>query len=612
MNVFKQDVASSSIRLVLSILDRRDRFLIFIVALIQIFLGILDLIGIALIGVVGSLAVTGISSQARGNSVSRVLDLLRLSENTIQYQVSALGLIAAFSLTSKTLISLLLTRKTLFFLAHKGASISSELIYKFFSRPLTTLNIRSTHGTIYALTSGVNLIMTGVIGAWISLLSDLTLLMIIGFGLFFVDVITSVVVLVIFGGVAFLLFRLLSEKVKLLGLRQSEFSIRSSELISEAIHGYRELTVRDKRSYYASEIASRQHSLADGTASSVFLRNISKYVLEIVMVGTSLSLAAFQFSANSASRAVATVGIFLAASGRIVPAILRIQQSSFGVKSSLSAARPTIELIREIGNLQKVEMRNSPNSKKYEGFDGSASLDRVSFRYDSGEWIFKDLSVNIEPGEFVGIVGESGAGKTTFVDVLLGTIEPIEGSVRISKLEPLETYRKWPGAVSYVPQDAFIVNGSIRDNICLGFPRAEVSDEECWESLRIARLEELVMSFKEGLDHLVGERGTKLSGGQRQRLGIARAMISKPRFLILDEATSSLDSVTESEISNSIRDLKGKVTLIVVAHRLSTLLDADRLIYFEKGKSPRSGSFKDLQKSNSRFEDQVKKMGLSE
>jgi len=218
--------------------------------------------------------------------------------------------------------------------------------------------------------------------------------------------------------------------------------------------------------------------------------------------------------------------------------------------------------------------------------------------------------LTIGSGKSIAIVGPSGAGKTSIVDVLLGVLNPDEGKISISNLSPLAAVAKWPGAVSYVPQDVTISNGTIRQNVALGYPEDVASDELVSEAIRIAQLTDFVASLPNGLDTHVGERGTKISGGQRQRLGIARAMFTKPKLLVLDEATSSLDGQTESDISDAIHNLKGTVTVVMIAHRLSTVRNADTVIYMDQGKILAQGTFEEVRNSIPDFDNQARLMGL--
>jgi len=207
-------------------------------------------------------------------------------------------------------------------------------------------------------------------------------------------------------------------------------------------------------------------------------------------------------------------------------------------------------------------------------------------------------------------VGSSGAGKTTLVDVLLGILEPDSGTVQISGVTPLEAISKWPGAIAYVPQDVLVTNGSIRENVALGYPLEAATDELVNDAIRIASLAEFVATLPEGLDTNLGERGAKISGGQRQRIGIARALFTKPKLLVLDEATSALDGGTEESISSDIQKLKGSTTVVLIAHRLSTVRDADLVLYMDKGEIVARGTFEEVRNAVPDFDRQAKLMGL--
>ena len=599
-----------SLRLALSVLEPRDRRLIYVVVLIQILLGGFDLIGVLAIGLIGSLAVTGLSSASTGTNVKSVLNLLGIENSTLQHQIAILGISAGGILIFKTILSMYFSRRILFFLARRGASISANLVSRYFSRPITTLQIRSTQETIYALTAGVNAVMVGLIGAWISLISDLTLLTILAAGLFVIDVGTTIMTFTLFSVTAYVLHYLLHKKMQFLGEADAQLSIKSNEKISEAINSYRELIVRNRRGYYAKQIAKFRYELAEGTASMAFMKNVNKFVLEITMVITAVTLAGYQFSTQSASRAVGVVAIFIAASARITPAVLRVQQGLLSIRAQIGSAKPTVDLISDIRFWNRVSTESLEFQNTFDGFEGKIELSDVNFSYVEAKKVLTDMTILVRAGEFIGIVGDTGAGKSTLVDVLLGTIEPDSGSVLISGMPPLDAYARWPGAISYIPQDIAIINGTIRENICLGYSADQINEEICWESLRLAKLDGFVKNLSKGLDHFVGDRGTRLSGGQRQRLGIARALITRPRMLILDEATSSLDGVTEAEISDSFRSLKGETTLIVIAHRLSTVIDADRILYIEDGKILDSGKFEELKVRVPRFKEQAKAMGL--
>ena len=220
------------------------------------------------------------------------------------------------------------------------------------------------------------------------------------------------------------------------------------------------------------------------------------------------------------------------------------------------------------------------------------------------------VSFTVTPGETLAFVGPSGAGKTTIIDILLGVLEPQMGEVLISGKSPAEASRIWPGAIAYVTQDIAIASGTIRENVALGYPREVATDDLVLNALRVAGLDTFVQSLKDGIDTVVGERGTKISGGQRQRLGIARAMFTKPALLVLDEATSALDGETELQVSDAIRTLRGSTTVILIAHRLSTVRDADKVVYMADGIIIASGTFDEVRSQVPDFDRQAVLMGL--
>jgi ABC-type multidrug transport system fused ATPase/permease subunit len=577
----------------------------------QILLSFLDLAGVIVIGVLGSLTVNGVQSKKPGNRVESVLNFLHLDGNSFQFQAAALGVLAAVLLMSRTLLSVFFSRRTMFFLSRRGANISSTLLAKLLNQSYLNVNARSVQETIFSIMSGVSILTLVVLGSVITLLSDLSLLVVLTVGLIAVDVRLAILTFILFVGIALCLYFALHKKVYSLGNRQANLSISINEKISEILTSYRENIVRGRRSFYAKEISVDQISMASVQAELSFIPNISKYVIEGSLVLGTLIICAIQFQLQDASRAVGTLSIFLAAGSRIAPAVLRIQQSALALRNASGIAKPTMDLIESLSATQEISPSLGTLDFEYKGFVPRISLDNIQVRYPNTDTLaLRNVNLEINPGETIAIVGPSGAGKTTLVDVILGVLEPTAGEARISNLSPDQAVAYFPGAIAYVPQDVYISNGTILENVVLGYGTSEVQLEYVNRALRVARLKELISSLPEGLDSLVGERGTKISGGQRQRLGIARALYTQPKLLVLDEATSALDGQTEADISNSIKDLKGSVTVLIIAHRLSTVKHADRVYYLEQGEIKAVGSFDQVRSAVPDFDAQAKLMGL--
>jgi ABC-type multidrug transport system fused ATPase/permease subunit len=338
---------------------------------------------------------------------------------------------------------------------------------------------------------------------------------------------------------------------------------------------------------------------------------VSKYVIESSMVIGAILIAAIQFKMQDAVHAVATLSIFLAAGSRIVPAILRVQQGALSIKSSLGAADPTLIYIDKLKETDFVQSDSREPMFSHTDFIATVDVNSVSFCYPAKDSnAISDMSLSIKPGQMVALVGPSGGGKTTFIDLILGVLLPSTGEIRISGRSPIEAIKQWPGAIAYVPQNVSIANGSIRSNVEMGYVNSDTYLAQLERALRAAHLDQFVLQSPLGLESPVGERGAMLSGGERQRLGIARALFTSPALLVLDEATSALDAETEQLVSESIGKLRGKTTVLMVAHRLSTVKSADTVVYIDAGVILASGSFAEVRTKVPDFDNQAKLMGF--
>lgn len=604
---FKQSVLGQSFQF----MARIDKIKILAVSILQTLLSLLDLLAVGLIGMLGALSVSGVQSRQPGDRVSNLLKLMQIDGYSFQTQAFILGVGAIVILVSKTVISISFTRRTLRFLSHRSAELSSSLIDRILAQPFLKIQNRAAQETVYAVTTGVSTLTVGVIGTCVLLISDSVLLIVMAVALLVVDPIMAIMTILLFGFIAFAIYILLSSRAKRIGSLNATLSIEASVKIVEVLTSFREIFVRNRRGYYVDLITTNRRELAAVNAERSFMPYISKYVIETSVLIGAIVIAAIQFYLHDAYHAVATLSIFLAAGTRIAPAILRIQQGALQVRTDAASVTKTLELIDSLRDQSPLPYMSEIDDSADCMFTPHIVAKDLSFKYpNSEEFAVKSLNLEVLPGKVFAIVGPSGSGKTTLGDLILGLLKPTIGTIYISGVEPEVALSKWPGSIAYVPQDIAISQGTIRGNVSMGFPMNSVNDENVWKALEIAQLADFVHGLPEKLDTDIGERGIRISGGQRQRLGIARAMYTAPKLLLLDEATSALDGQTEHELSESIKLLKGKVTVVMIAHRLSTVRTADTLVYLEGGKTPILGDFEHVRRTVPEFDNQARLMGL--
>lgn len=555
-----------------------------IFAFFQALVGIFDLIGIALMGIVGAIAITGLQSNSTPSGLQKYFAVLNLESEPFQIQVAIVACLAIFFMIARTLFSAYILKKALYFLATLSADMSEKFVAKLFGSSLRIVQEKSVSEYTYALTSGVSAMTIGVGGAAIALVSDLSLLILITITLMWVNLPLALITIAYFSLVAFFLYIQLSTKVRRYGQESSKLTILTQSFLSQTIYSFRELFVKNIEASQIQEISKVRRKSALLEANLNFLTNISKYTLEISLLLGGLILSAVQFSTSSAIEAITMLSLFLAAGMRIAPSILRVQQNLLGIKQQYGASTPTINLINSLEGTTAPKFEVPRFQKNHGSFSPEISIKDLSFKYPgSPNHVFSAINLEIQAGNFVVFVGPSGAGKTTLIDLILGLHPPTTGSIQISNLKPKECIKKWPGAIGYVPQNVDLFQGTILENITFGYGQKAWSIEDVWEALTAANLKDFVKELPQKLDTLVGERGTTLSGGQKQRIGIARALFTNPSLIVLDEATNALDLDAEHAISTFLETVRGKKTVLVIAHRFSTVNKADKIVYIEDG-----------------------------
>lgn len=579
------ELKASRISRAFNVLSKRDQRKLIYYGVIQCLMSLMDLVGVACLGVLGSLTFAGVQSKSNSGRVGELINLLGMSGWQFQIQALFFALLAITLLVGRSILSIVYTRRVLFFMSAKSAEVTRDLIRKFLQKNDSANEIKSNQEKLFEITNGVDHITIHILAICTVLLSDVAVLITLGLGLLFVDLTTAAGTFIVFFGVSIVLYKSLSKRSSKLGRESALLEVESNEDLLEAFLTLKEISVRSRGEYYVQRIFDSRNRLSHVSAEKFFMPYISKYIIESTVLLGAMALGAYQFFSTGAEQAIVTLTVFLAAGSRIAPSVLRVQQSLLQIQGSLGHAKGTLDLLENLKDFESQVDAIPIFTKEHKGFVPSVEMNRVSFSYPGqANPTLNEVSFSLKQGEFVAIIGDSGAGKSTLVELILGILKPESGDVKVSGLDPQIAIKKWPGAMAYIPQNIFIRNASILKNVTLGFMEDEIELQTISESILGAQLKPWIEGLPNKLNEPMGERGALVSGGQRQRIGIARALVTDPSLLVMDEATSALDSTTEVNFIEHIDSIKANKTVLLIAHRQTSIMNADRYLLVRDNK----------------------------
>ncbi|MGI0492601.1 ABC transporter ATP-binding protein [Alkalinema pantanalense CENA528] len=421
-------------------------------------------------------------------------------------------------------------------------------------------------------------------------------------------VVTNAIAVVIVGGVFFVSFLLINRfkgRVSGWGRDRSEAYEEMIRIINHSFGGLKEIRVIGCEPYFERQANTQMMRYANSASSFFAFTNLPRYTMEAFLV-TFLVVFTFlflQFSGDKPENLNAILGIFAMASIRMLPAVTMVINGVSDIRYATSALDRIYLSLQE---LEKIAGQSKllPYNPDWVGkdkeispmhFDREVALDQVTYRYPgSAEYALKGVSLNLKKGESIGLIGRSGAGKTTLVDVILGLLDLETGQISVDGVSIYDDLASWQHLIGYVPQTIFLTDDTLERNIAFGVPDPLIDQNRLQKAIEIAQLTELVERLPQGINTILGERGMRLSGGQRQRVGIARTIYHDREILVFDEATAALDNETESLVSEAVKALGGLKTMIIIAHRLTTVEHCDRIYMMERGQVVKSGTYEEV------------------
>jgi ABC-type multidrug transport system fused ATPase/permease subunit len=511
----------------------------------------------------------------------------------------------------KGVLAVLLLRMATARFAQHEVSIGDRLFASYLASPWAERLKKNSSELVRMVDVGVGITVSGVLIPAMTLFGEFGTLIAVIVVLFVAEPLIAVVTLVYLGLVALLLARVISPRAVQAGRDNRFWSGKTVMMLTEAMNTLKELTLAGRAPDVQERVNQTRTKSSKARAQSIFLSQIPRYVLETALIVGFALVGGVGFVTGGPEGAVSAVGLFAVAGFRLVPSLTRLQAVQSQANSSASFANNVMRDIRAGDELLAAMMRDRPQQKLSTGRIDIRLRD-VSFTYPNADSPALDrVSITIPAGAHVAFVGSSGAGKSTLVDILLGLLEPSGGHIEVGDARMELVLDDWRKRIGYVPQEVSLFDATVGQNVALTWNPSNVDRAKVETALRRAQLLETIRSRPDGIDAMVAERGLSLSGGQRQRLGIARALYNSPNVLVMDEATSALDTATEAAVTTAIRELHGEVTVITVAHRLSTIRNADIVFFMKNGRVEAQGSFDEVVAEVPDFARQAALAGLS-
>jgi ATP-binding cassette, subfamily B, bacterial PglK len=480
-------------------------------------------------------------------------------------------------------------------------ALAVRLLRQYLAEPYSFYLDRNTAALSKNILAEVREVINGVVIPGLKMLAQSVVALAILSLLVVADPSVALTATLLLGGSFGAIYVVVRRKQVRLGKLRSRMNAARFKVSTEALAGIKETMVLGREREFLARFARPNRRYSRANASNAVISEIPRYALETLTFGGIILLVLYQLTVqDDFGQAVAVMSLYALAGYRLMPCL----QSIFNGFAKIRFFRPALDSLHAdlVGRGGGDEADDAPADPPL-SFEREIAIDSVFFRYGSGDgYVARGIELRIPKNATVGFVGGTGSGKTTLVDIVLGLLEPERGCVRVDGI-PLapDNVRGWRKKIGYVPQSIFLCDDTIAHNIAFGLPDTAIDHDAVERAARIANLHEFVTGLPDGYATVVGDRGVRLSGGQRQRIGIARALYHDPDVLIMDEATSALDGITEDAVMQAIASLAGRKTIILVAHRLSTIQACDAIHLFERGEIAASGTYDELIRTSVQF-----------
>ena len=566
-----------NIKKIFFLLSEKERKNLLILTLLLFFGMILEVFGLGILIPLISLLLD--PESLSNNSFLIILRPLFSEFSDQNFYIIFILLIISLLIT-KIFFLLFLTFKQNIFLSNLTASLSKNLFQSYLSQPYNFHLERNAAELIKNIQIEIG-VFSSYLLSLVTILIEGGILISVILTLIYIEPIGAISIGLFFGLFSSIFFQFTKRKLLIWGNLRQEIDIQLSKISLEGIGSVKDLLILGRTDFFINAFSSNSQKKARITANNGTVSQMPRYFLELITIlGLMGFIVIMLYRDENKISLISTLGVFVAATFRMIPSLTRILASFQNFKFN----HPSVEIIyNEIKSAKKIN--SSPKfDTNFFDFKSKIELKNIFFNYSEDKLILKNINLTIHKGDSIGIIGESGSGKSTLIDMILGLHIPSKGEFKIDGIDSLKVLSKWRKSIGYVSQSIYLTDDSIKNNIALGIPDKEINYKKINDVIDQVQLRTFINLTKDGINSKVGERGMQLSGGQLQRIGIARALYNDPKVLVLDEATSSLDQQTETEVLESINNFKDQKTVIMIAHRLSTLRNCDYIYKIEDGK----------------------------
>ena len=570
-----------------------------------------DIFAISLLAVVGQLVLQTSTKEDHSGLTAAVLQILKINDASIQTQISVMISIAIIVFLLKASISLIVTARTFQYLAKEEVMAGDRLATFVMTSSLPSTRQVPSQVYSHSLSQGLVAAIQRVLGFYVIFISETFMLVTMTSIFLILEPLTAVTLILYFTIIGFVLHRLVAGPSEQLGKLVADSTASTTEVIQESLKGYREFFVTGKEQFSVERYLEIKRISSRKTAQILTLAAAPRHIVDTALLVGIAMACGINFLTSDTAQALQSIGFVLIAGTRIAPSLLSAQGALAAIIQAGGESKVTYEINNEMLKTNTAKHGGYKPYAKNSNLSFNITANSLTYKYPSGEVpALEGITFTIKHGDFVGIVGSSGSGKSTLADLLLGVL-PSNSEIIIGDSEPFDVVKNFPGVLGYVPQETFLMRSSIAENIAIGISAELINETKVAKCLKDVGLDTLVNALPEGVKTQVGEGGDLFSGGQRQRIGIARSLYFDPQILLFDEATSALDVESESVITALIDSLKGKVTVIMIAHRLNSVLGADKLLVLHQGKLVCQGTFSEVVAINKEFAEQAAYFGIS-